>query len=94
MRKMVTMSKNCMDCVFHHKECVLGHRRPWNSLSCDDYRPYCLVCHYPKMYCNTCPNLSSRRLKPLEIDSRPFFDSIHPARYDCVWSSSQAQQRV
>ncbi len=90
MREKSTMSYSCMKCVFHQKQCVLGHRRPWNAMWCDDYRPYCLVCHYPKMYCNTCPNLPSRGLKPLEIDGKPFFNSVPLVHYDCVWNSVQA----
>ena len=90
--KYSTMPNNCMKCVFYQKECVLGHRRPWNSLSCDDFRPYCLVCRYPKLYCNTCPNLPTRGLKPLEIDNRSFFDDVQPAQFDCVWSPPRQQQ--
>lgn len=92
MRKMVIMSCNCRECVFHQKKCVLGHKRPWNSLSCDDYRPYCLVCSYPEVFCNTCRNLGSRRMKPLEVESRPVFDTLSHIDYECVWQPPVMQQ--
>jgi len=89
MRKILTMSGSCVNCVFHRKQCVLGHRRPWNSASCDDYRPYCLICSYPQVYCNTCRNLLSRRLKPLEYDRVELEDHAQPVRFDCVWCGPQ-----
>ncbi len=93
MRKMLIMSNNCLECVFHLKKCVLGHKRPWNSLSCDDYRPYCLVCSYPEMFCNTCRNLSSRRMKPLEVEVNPLIKQLHPINFDCVWQPPQPMQQ-
>lgn len=92
MRKIVTMSSNCLECVFHHKKCILGHQRPWNSLSCDDYRPYCLVCKYPEEFCNTCRNLASRWMKPLEEDSHPSFRQAEPVHFDCVWQPPSSRQ--
>lgn len=86
MRKMLIMSNNCQECVFRQKKCVLGHKRPWNSLTCDDYRPYCLVCSYPEEFCNTCRNLASRRMKPLEVDMKPVFNTHNPVNFDCVWA--------
>ncbi|MEF2230848.1 MAG: hypothetical protein V3571_07960 [Pseudodesulfovibrio sp.] len=85
MRKTLMVSRRCENCVFFRKQCVLGHRRPWNSASCDDYRPYCLICNYPLVYCNTCRNLLSRRLKPLEFDRLERDDPTHAVRFDCVW---------
>jgi len=92
MRKMLIMSNNCLECVFHLKKCVLGRKRPWNSLSCDDYRPYCLVCSYPEVFCNTCRNLSSRHMKPLEVDSKAVFH-LGPPNFDCVWHPLQMMQQ-
>ena len=89
MRKMLIMSNNCLECVFHRKKCILGHKRPWNSLSCDDYRPYCLVCSYPKVFCNTCRNLGFRHLKPLKGDLEPVHSQVGPINYDCVWHPPQ-----
>lgn len=86
MRKLSTMSNNCLTCVFHRKTCVLGIRRPWNAHACDDYRPYCLVCSYPRVFCNTCRNLASKGMKPLEMDMRPLFDSQGGVHFDCVWT--------
>lgn len=86
MRKLSTMSNNCLTCVFHRKTCVLGIRRPWNAQVCDDYRPYCLVCSYPRVFCNTCRNLASKGMKPLEMDLRPLFGSQGGAHFDCVWT--------
>lgn len=85
MAKVLMMSNKCKDCVFFRKKCVLGRKRPWNSLSCDDYRPYCLVCNYPEMFCNTCRNLGSRRMKPLEVDLKTNFKPVGPVHFDCVW---------
>lgn len=85
MRKVLMMSNNCLECVFHQKKCILGHKRPWNSLTCDDYRPYCLVCGYPEEFCNTCRNLASKRMKPLEVDMKPVFRHLNPVNFDCVW---------
>jgi len=93
MRKMVIMSKGCLECVFHQKKCILGHKRPWNSLSCDDYRPYCLVCSYPEMFCNTCRNLGSRYMKPLDGDMRPMFNQLSPEHFECVWQPAQRMQQ-
>ena len=93
MRKMLIMSSNCLECVFHQKKCVLGRKRPWNSLTCDDYRPYCLVCNYPGEFCNTCRNLASRRMKPLEVDLKPVFRHLTPMNYDCVWHPPQMMQQ-
>lgn len=87
MRKMLIMSNNCRECVFMQKKCVLGRKRPWNSLTCDDYRPYCLVCNYPDLYCNTCRNLGSRRMKPLEADIQTSASPVQTANFDCVWCS-------
>ena len=89
MRKVLTMSASCSNCVFYRKQCVLGHRRPWNSLSCDDYRPYCLICTYPKIYCNTCRNRLSCRLKPLEFNRVERAEHAHEFRFDCVWCGTQ-----
>lgn len=91
MRKMVIMSSNCRECVFYQKKCVLGHKRPWNSLSCDDYRPYCLVCDYPGVFCNTC-RLSSCRMKMFDADLRSEFDHLEHVEFDCVWQPSSMQQ--
>jgi hypothetical protein len=85
MRKELTMSDNCLSCVFHRKACVLGHRRPWNAQVCDDYRPYCLVCGYPRVFCNTCRNLASKGMKPLEMDMRPGLYEETTVHFDCVW---------
>lgn len=85
MRKLSTMSNNCLNCVFHRKVCVLGHRRPWNAQGCDDYRPYCLVCGYPRMFCNTCRNLASKGMKPHELDLRSDYARHGATRFDCVW---------
>ena len=85
MRKMVIISNNCLECVFHKGKCVLGRKRPWNSMSCDDYRPYCLVCSYPKVFCNTCRNLGFKHLKPLEDDMKPMHHVMRPPNFDCVW---------
>ena len=93
MRKMLIFSNNCPDCVFYQKRCVLGRKRPWNSLSCDDYRPYCLVCTFPEMFCNTCPNLGSRHMKPLEDDPRSAFDHVNPLDLDCVWQPPQSMRQ-
>ncbi len=93
MRKMVIMSNNCLDCVFHQKKCILKHKRPWNSLSCDDYRPYCLVCSYPDMFCNTCPNLGSKRMKPLEIETNIKVQQPQPMDFECVWQETHSLQQ-
>lgn len=93
MRKMVIISNNCLECVFHQKKCVLGHKRPWNSLSCDDYRPYCLVCNYPDMFCNTCPNLGSKRMKPLEVESNTRLFHLRPLDFECVWQPPHQLQQ-
>ncbi len=86
MRKELTMSGNCRECVFYRKRCVLGHKRPWNSLSCDDFQPYCLVCSFPDEFCNTCRIMAARRMKPLDMDLKPPAQHhIEPVRYDCVW---------
>ena len=85
MRKMLTMSNNCQECVFHHKKCILGHQRPWNAATCDDYQPYCLVCNYPEEFCNTCRNLASRWMKPLDEELQPAYGRLSPDRYACVW---------
>lgn len=85
MRKMLIMSTGCLECVFHQKKCILGRKRPWNSLTCDDYRPYCLVCSYPEVFCNTCRNLGSRHMKPLEGDLNPTPHHMSPVNFDCVW---------
>lgn len=90
MRKTLIMSSNCLECVFHRKKCVLGHKRPWNSLTCDDYRPYCLVCNYPEVFCNTCKGLPSRRMKPLQVDMESSFTHMNIKNYDCVWQQPQA----
>lgn len=68
MKKTSTMSNRCQECVFFRRRCVLGHRRPWNAASCDDYRPYCLICRYPSVYCHTCRIMASQRLRPLTFD--------------------------
>jgi len=86
MCKLSTMSSRCSKCVFYQRQCVLGHRRPWNAAACDDYRPYCLICNYPQLYCNTCPNLLSRRLKPLSFDRDARLERFQPVVFDCVWS--------
>ena len=92
MRKVSMMSNNCVECVFHHKKCMLGHQRPWNSLSCDDYRPYCLVCNYPEEFCNTCSNLAWRRMKPLDIELNSAYRHLSPAHFECVWQPAPVQQ--
>lgn len=92
MRKKLTMSNNCVECVFHRKRCILGHKRPWNSLSCDDYRPYCLICGYPEVFCNTCPNLGHSYLKPLKEDLSPMYGFDSPDQYDCVWQPPVVRQ--
>ena len=91
MRKMSTMSNNCQDCVFFGKKCVLGHQRPWNSMTCDDYQPYCLVCKYPEEFCNTCSNLASRRMKPLEDELNSPYRAYSLEAFDCVWQRSPTQ---
>lgn len=91
MSKMLIMSNKCRECVFFHKKCVLGHKRPWNSLSCDDFRPYCLVCNYPKEFCNTCRNRASCRMKPLEMDSKTTFKHFHTLQFECVWQPTNLQ---
>lgn len=93
MRKLSMMSNNCLECVFHQKKCILGRKRPWNSLHCDDYRPYCLVCAYPEMFCNTCPNLGHRHLKPMKEDMLPEYHGYEsPIQYDCVWKPQTVRQ--
>ncbi|MUM76846.1 hypothetical protein GKC30_04275 [Pseudodesulfovibrio sp. F-1] len=87
MRTLSTMSNNCPNCVFYRKGCVLGHRRPWNAQTCDDYRPYCLVCGYPRVFCNTCRNLASKGMKPHELDLRSAYARHGAIRFDCVWRS-------
>ncbi|QGY40618.1 hypothetical protein GM415_10950 [Pseudodesulfovibrio cashew] len=89
MRKMVIMSNNCQECVFHRKKCILGHKRPWNAVTCDDYRPYCLVCNYPKVFCNTCRNLGFKHLKPMDGDLSIEHDPLTHAHYECVWVPPQ-----
>lgn len=89
MSKILTMSNDCLECVFHQRGCILGRKRPWNSLSCDDYRPYCLVCNYPEVFCNTCRNLATRRMKPLEENFKPLFRHHTPMDYECVWQPPQ-----
>jgi len=93
MRKMLIVSNGCLECVFYQKKCVLGHRRPWNSLTCDDYRPYCLVCPYPKVFCNTCRNRASCNMKPLEVDIKENILRSRPVDYACVWSPPQVMQQ-
>lgn len=93
MRKMSTMSSNCRECVFFRKQCVLGRNRPWNARYCDDYRPYCLVCSYPDMFCNTCRIQASRGMKPLEIDYSPVVHQSQSADFECVWCPPQDGRR-
>ncbi len=85
MRKILTMSNNCQECVFYHKRCILGRQRPWNSASCDDYQPYCLVCSYPEEFCNTCRNLATRWMRPLSEDPHLSCRRLSFTRYECVW---------
>ena len=92
MHKTLIMSSSCRECVFYRKTCVLGHKRPWNSMTCDDYQPYCLVCSYSGEFCNTCRILASRRLKPLEVDTRPTYRQLNPIHFDCVWQLPQMSQ--
>jgi hypothetical protein len=94
MGKTLTVSESCLACVFHCSTCVLGHRRPWNSQTCDDYRPYCLVCDYPKVFCNTCSNLASKGMKPLEMDLRPLAEPENPIHFACVWKPSMMTARL
>ena len=89
MRKMLIMSANCRECVFYRKTCVLGHKRPWNSMHCDDYQPYCLVCSYPEEFCNTCRIMAARRMKPLEVDIKSVHRNPSPVQFDCVWQPPQ-----
>ncbi len=85
MRKLSTMSNRCSECVFFRRQCVLGHRRPWNSADCDDYQPYCLICKYPRFYCNTCRNRFSRRLKPFGFGEDVRLARLQTMDFDCVW---------
>ncbi len=93
MSKLLIVSSGCLECVFYQKKCVLGNKRPWNSLSCDDYRPYCLVCSYPEVFCNTCRNLASRRMKPLELELKTIFNRVQPVGFECVWTPPQMMQQ-
>lgn len=92
MIKMLVVSRGCKECVFYQKKCVLGHRRPWNSLACDDYRPYCLVCSYPEMFCNTCRNLASKSMKPLRIELKMNMNRIETTEFECVWEPPVVRQ--
>lgn len=93
MRSMSTKSSNCRECVFQRKQCVLGRNRPWNARTCDDYRPYCLVCRYPDEFCHTCRIQGSRRMKPLEIEFKPIMHGLDTADFDCVWQPPQDARR-
>ncbi|MBC18119.1 MAG: hypothetical protein CL942_13830 [Desulfovibrio sp.] len=92
MRKMLIMSNDCLECVFHRKRCMLGKRRPWNASRCDDYRPYCLICNYPRLFCNTCRNNGFRYLKPLREKVLTRQRQWHHGDYDCVWQPSTQSQ--
>lgn len=89
MRKKLIISNDCKECVFYRKTCVLGHKRPWNSMYCDDYQPYCLVCVYPEEFCHTCRIMASRKMKPLEVDMKTAYRNPSPIRFDCVWQPLQ-----
>lgn len=92
MNKLSTISSNCRECVFYRKSCVLGHKRPWNAMACDDFRPYCLVCNCPGEFCNTCRIFASRRMRPLEMDMKPVCPQESPMQFDCVWQPPQMAQ--
>jgi len=87
MRKVSTITNNCLECVFLRKKCILGLKRPWNAQTCDDFRPYCLVCVYPEVYCHTCRSKKFRYMKPLKYDMRPLYGGHESLHYDCVWQS-------
>lgn len=87
MRKKYLMTDICSRCVFYRKGCVLGHRRPWNATTCEEFRPYCVACTYPAVFCHTCRNAMSKGLKPSLHDMKPAFRHLSPFRYDCVWQS-------
>lgn len=90
MCKNLIISNNCQECVFHHKKCILGHQRPWNAVGCDDYQPYCLVCNYPEEFCNTCRNLASRWMKPLDEELHTGYRQFSAVQYACVWGPTSA----
>jgi hypothetical protein len=46
------------------------------------------VCRYPRVFCNTCRNLASKGMKPLEMDLRPAYTPQGDVRFDCVWTPS------
>jgi hypothetical protein len=48
------------------------------------------VCRFPEEFCNTCRNLASRWMKPLDEDLHPAFGPISSVRYECVWEPPQA----
>lgn len=73
---------SCLNCVFFRKRCVLGLRRPWNQISCMEFRPYCLDCVYPHFFCHTCPNRISQKLRPGPIG----IVDHRPDEYVCTWS--------
>ena len=92
MRKTSIISTNCQECVFYRKTCVLGHKRPWNAMSCDDFQPYCLVCNCPGEFCNTCRIFASRRMRPLKVGVKSAYRSFPPPQFDCVWQPPSMSQ--
>lgn len=86
MKGTVCTPNECGKCVFHRNRCTLGLRRPWNAVSCKEFRPYCLVCSYPEMFCNTCGNLARRGCRDEFATSDMLIGSEKAPIYSCVWA--------
>ena len=77
----------CNRCVFYRGACTLNTTPQHDK--CDDYRPLCLSCPFPTLFCATCSlhKQSGLRGRYLTIDKE-----LGNHMYGCVWDTSPTKE--